>query len=128
MTNRLDPYQLHHGPYTPPAVRGGDRATCLFRDGDVVIPVEGTAAYLGLLSSPRKPWTEWTQWTELPLGGRDHRRPGNCVHSVQGLRDGPAKRGWGLPAVPFQAGVAFPAQPLLQEAPEQADAHVFSLQ
>jgi hypothetical protein len=33
----IDPYQLLHGPYTPPSLRRGDKATCLFRDGDVVI-------------------------------------------------------------------------------------------
>ena len=37
MTERLDPYQLLHGPYQAPALRRGDRATCLFRDGDVII-------------------------------------------------------------------------------------------
>ncbi len=37
MIHRLDPYHLHHGPYNAPALRRGDRATCLFRDGDVII-------------------------------------------------------------------------------------------
>jgi hypothetical protein len=37
MTQPLDSHQLHHGPYNPPALRCGDRATCLYRDGDVVI-------------------------------------------------------------------------------------------
>ena len=37
MTNRLDPYQLHHDPYHAPALRRGDRASCLFRDGDVIV-------------------------------------------------------------------------------------------
>ncbi len=37
MSKRLGPYQLHHGPYRLPALRRGDRATCLFRDGDVII-------------------------------------------------------------------------------------------
>lgn len=37
MPASLDPFQLHHGPYHPPALRRGDRATCLFRDGDVII-------------------------------------------------------------------------------------------
>src|SRR5262249_44827146 len=37
MPNILDPYRLPHGPYTPPALRRRDRATCLFRDADVVI-------------------------------------------------------------------------------------------
>jgi hypothetical protein len=37
MTKRLDPDQLHHGPYHAPPLRRGDRATCLVRDGDVVI-------------------------------------------------------------------------------------------
>jgi len=37
MPGKLDPHQLHHGPYTPPALRRGDPATCLYRDGDVVI-------------------------------------------------------------------------------------------
>jgi hypothetical protein len=29
--------RLLHGPYEPPTLRRGDRATCLYRDGDVVI-------------------------------------------------------------------------------------------
>jgi hypothetical protein len=29
--------RLLHGPYEPPALRRGDRATCLYRDADVVI-------------------------------------------------------------------------------------------
>jgi hypothetical protein len=29
--------KLLHGPYRPPALQRGDRATCLFRDGDVII-------------------------------------------------------------------------------------------
>lgn len=33
----LDPHQLLHGPYTPPPLRRGDKATCLFRDGDVIV-------------------------------------------------------------------------------------------
>jgi hypothetical protein len=33
----LDPHQLHHGPYNPPALRRGNRATCHYRDGAVVI-------------------------------------------------------------------------------------------
>jgi hypothetical protein len=37
MTKRLDPYQLHHGPYIPPPLRRGGRATCLCRDGGVII-------------------------------------------------------------------------------------------
>lgn len=37
MPGHLDPYQLHHGPYNPPSLRRGDRATCLYRDADVVI-------------------------------------------------------------------------------------------
>jgi hypothetical protein len=32
-----DKYRLLHGPYAPQPLRKGDRATCLFRDGDVVI-------------------------------------------------------------------------------------------
>ena len=32
-----DLYQLRHGPYHAPALRRGDRATCLVRDGDVII-------------------------------------------------------------------------------------------
>jgi hypothetical protein len=27
----LDPYQLLHGPYPPPPLRRGDKATCLYR-------------------------------------------------------------------------------------------------
>ena len=30
-------YRLLHGPYTPQPLRKGDRATCLFRDCDVVV-------------------------------------------------------------------------------------------
>ena len=37
MPTAVDPYHLHHGPYAPPALRRGDRATCLVRDGDVII-------------------------------------------------------------------------------------------
>jgi hypothetical protein len=37
MPQPIDAHQLHHGPYHPPAPRRGDRATCLYRDGDVVI-------------------------------------------------------------------------------------------
>jgi hypothetical protein len=33
----IDPFQLLHGPYTPPSLRRGDKATCFYRDGDVVI-------------------------------------------------------------------------------------------
>jgi hypothetical protein len=29
--------QLLSGPYTPPALKRGDRTSCLFRDADVVI-------------------------------------------------------------------------------------------
>jgi hypothetical protein len=35
--NDADRHRLVHGPYHPPAVRRGDRAVCLFRDGEVVI-------------------------------------------------------------------------------------------
>jgi hypothetical protein len=39
MTRRLDPNltRLLHGPYTPPPLRRGDRAVCLYRDCEVVI-------------------------------------------------------------------------------------------
>jgi hypothetical protein len=37
MPQPIDSHQLHLGPYNPPALRRGDRATCLYRDGDVVI-------------------------------------------------------------------------------------------
>ena len=37
MKESLNAYQLHHGPYHPPPLRRGDRATCLLRDGDVII-------------------------------------------------------------------------------------------
>jgi hypothetical protein len=37
MPQAIDPHQLLHGPYNPPALRRGDKATCLYRDGDVVI-------------------------------------------------------------------------------------------
>ena len=32
-----DRFKLLHAPYKPQPLRRGDRATCLFRDGDVVI-------------------------------------------------------------------------------------------
>src|SRR5260370_86691 len=32
-----DHVKLIHGPYRPPALKKGDRATCLYRDGTVVI-------------------------------------------------------------------------------------------
>jgi hypothetical protein len=32
-----DRVQLLSGPYTPPALKRGDRSTCLYRDADVVI-------------------------------------------------------------------------------------------
>jgi hypothetical protein len=32
-----DRYQLLHGPYIPPALRRGDRATCPFRGGAVIV-------------------------------------------------------------------------------------------
>jgi hypothetical protein len=44
-----DPYQLLHGPYTAPALRRGDRATCLLRDADVII----TAWSDGRIPGPR---------------------------------------------------------------------------
>jgi hypothetical protein len=34
---KSDRVQLLSGPYTPPALKRGDRSTCLFRDADVVI-------------------------------------------------------------------------------------------
>src|SRR5262249_30547714 len=38
MRGTLDPrFRLLHGPYQAPPLRRGDRATCLLRDGDVVI-------------------------------------------------------------------------------------------
>jgi hypothetical protein len=37
MPSSFEPYQLLHGPYTPQPLRRGDKATCLFRDCDVVI-------------------------------------------------------------------------------------------
>ena len=32
-----DPTRLRFGPYTPPAVKRGDRTFCLYRDADVVV-------------------------------------------------------------------------------------------
>ena len=36
---RIDPglARLLHGPYTAPPLKRGDRATCLYRDGEVII-------------------------------------------------------------------------------------------
>src|SRR6059058_1205517 len=42
-------HKLLHGPYTPPSLRKGDRATCLLRDGTVVI----TSWSDGRISWPR---------------------------------------------------------------------------
>jgi hypothetical protein len=33
----MDKIALLHGPYTPPALRKGDRALCLYRDATVVV-------------------------------------------------------------------------------------------
>jgi hypothetical protein len=33
----IDPSRLRFGPYTPPAVKKGDRTSCLYRDADVVV-------------------------------------------------------------------------------------------
>jgi hypothetical protein len=44
-----DKFRLLHGPYTPPALRKGDRTTCLYRDADVVV----TAWSDGRISWPR---------------------------------------------------------------------------
>src|SRR5262249_22534224 len=49
-----NPDRLLHGPYTPPPLRRGDKATCLFRDGDVVI----------------------TGWSDGPIPWPRCRRPG----------------------------------------------------
>src|SRR6266852_506097 len=32
-----DRYELLYGPYSAPALKRGDRATCLYRDGEVII-------------------------------------------------------------------------------------------
>jgi hypothetical protein len=39
MRRRLRPEyaRLLHGPYTAPSLKRGDKATCLYRDGDVII-------------------------------------------------------------------------------------------
>ena len=39
MARRPDPthVQLLHGPYHAPAVKRGDRVSCLYRDGDVIV-------------------------------------------------------------------------------------------
>jgi hypothetical protein len=34
---RAEYIQLLHGPYTAPSLKRGDKATCLYRDGDVII-------------------------------------------------------------------------------------------
>jgi hypothetical protein len=49
MARRPAYVQLLHGPYTAPALRRGDRATCLFRDGEVII----TSWSDGRISWPR---------------------------------------------------------------------------
>jgi len=35
--NDADRYRLLHGPYRPPALRRGDRASCLFRDATAIV-------------------------------------------------------------------------------------------
>lgn len=47
MPPALDPTALIGGPYRPPRVRVGDRVSCLYRDGDVVITS---------ISDSRIPW------------------------------------------------------------------------
>src|SRR5262249_4991333 len=37
MPPRFIPHRLLYSPYAPPALRRGDRATCLYRDADVLI-------------------------------------------------------------------------------------------
>jgi hypothetical protein len=37
MPQPIDPHQLHHGPYNPPALRRGDRAICLYRDEELIV-------------------------------------------------------------------------------------------
>ena len=37
MPPHSDPHHLLHGPYTPPPLRRGDKAICLFRDAEVIV-------------------------------------------------------------------------------------------
>jgi hypothetical protein len=37
MHQRPEHVRLLHGPYKPPRLRRGDRATCLFRDAEVIV-------------------------------------------------------------------------------------------
>ena len=37
MRPRPEDVRLLHGPYKPPPLRRGDRATCLFRDAEVIV-------------------------------------------------------------------------------------------
>jgi hypothetical protein len=76
MTTRLDPEQLHHGPYHAPALRRGDRATRLYRHADVIVtskgkrlagsplnrptPVRGIRRYTIERRTPLRPrWVGW---------------------------------------------------------------------
>ena len=56
MTDR-DRVRLLFGPYRPPALRRGDRATCLYRGTDVVIC--GT-------SNGRICWPRYRPWGSAP--------------------------------------------------------------
>jgi hypothetical protein len=59
MPRRVDDrLRLLHGPYQAPSLRVGDRATCLYRDGDVVI----TSCTDARISWPRC----------LPVGRKGH--------------------------------------------------------
>ena len=65
MPRRVDDrLRLLHGPYQPPRLRVGDRATCLFRDCDVIVTSWTDAP----ISWPRSKastrfWRDWPRKT-----------------------------------------------------------------
>jgi hypothetical protein len=74
-----DRVRLLHGPYQPPPLRFGDRATCLFRDCDVVVTggTDAPSSPAYTTSPPPPPWRPapstappWTgcrpSWTASP--------------------------------------------------------------
>jgi hypothetical protein len=57
--DQSDHFKLLHGPYRAPALKRGDRATCLYRDTDVIV----TSWSAGRISWPR------CRALDQPIGG-----------------------------------------------------------
>jgi hypothetical protein len=105
-----DTVRLLHGPYTPPALKPGDRSHCHLRDATVVITswsdaltpwprcrALGNRGGLGLLVDDgrqrKSPVTETFQWPAL-AGGRPSGQVGAGEQALfePGSRPGPASR------------------------------------